>query len=321
MPVDGMQKGKNDIVSTVVFIGSILTVLYALYYMQQLSVAIGVGSGAYVVGSAYNITLSQSIVSVINSLPVLGLALNLNYLMFAFSIMLFGLATLQLFQNRKGTGNLALMIVSALYLIIAAMLETSFSFSEPYPVFAVACMGAGIILFPSLYVALSLGLPSKTKGMTRSIKLNPLTPYTNMVNLSNELTARLHGNLKILDMHFDSVGLRNLSQLLSGNEPNYSSVSILAKGERFDAKFIKECRDFRDELANKGIAFETRIISSEDSTMQHERLMMDDRHAYKIPPLNIINKKSEHIVKINHDEGSRRFSDMWSRATKFENLA
>jgi hypothetical protein len=156
--------------------------------------------------------------------------------------------------------------------------------------------------------------------MAKNIGLDPLTPYTNMLKLSDQLTSKLSGHLKILDMHFDSIGLRNLAVLITNNERNYTAISVLAKKERFDSKFIKECRDFKEELSNKTIGFDIRIMNDEDTTMQHERLLIDDNHAYKIPPLNIINKKSEHILKISRKEASRRFDYIWSRATKLDNF-
>ena len=47
---------------------------------------------------------------------------------------------------------------------------------------------------------------------------------------------------------------------------------------------------------------------------------MDSMLAYKIPPLNIINQKNEHIVGINIREVQFKFNNLWAKATKFENL-
>lgn len=315
-----MQGNRGYALSALIFIGSIMAMMYAVFYMQQLSVALGINSGIYASSRAYNITLSASDASLVGGLQALGLALQLSDLMFVFSIVLFAFATLQLFQTRKGASNAALIGSAVLYVALAYILETGFEFTEPYLYFMIAVIGAALVALPSIYIVAVSSRPAKRKGMARNIGLDPLTPYSNMQRLNSELTSKLRGNLRVLDMHFDSTGLRNLSVMLSGNEGNYRSVSVLCKGERVDAKFVKECRDFGEELSNKGVSFELRIMDQEDSMAQHERIMMDDSHAYKIPPLNIINRKNEHIVKIARAEAVRHFSNLWARATKVENL-
>jgi hypothetical protein len=46
---------------------------------------------------------------------------------------------------------------------------------------------------------------------------------------------------------------------------------------------------------------------------------MDQRNAYKIPPFNIINKRSEHVIKASFRDADRRFSELLNRAIKLEN--
>ncbi len=316
-----MQNLKSNGLSVTIFVGSIVAMLYALYVIQQLSIAIGIGTGIAVAGSTYNITFNSTIAAILNSLPTFRMGSGLTYLAFTLSIILFAVGIMQLFQNRpKRTTNIALAITALVYLVPVTLLQATFGLSEPLYLFAVSYIGCLMVLVPSIYGIMESRVPAKSRGMAKNIGLDPLTPYSNMLKLSQELTSKLNGHLKLLDMHFDSVGLRNLSALIMGNEGNYSAISVLAKKERFDQKFIKECRDFRDEMSNKGITFDARIMNDEDSSMQHERLLIDNNHAYKIPPLNIINKKSEHIVKIGRKEASRRFDYIWSRATKLDNL-
>lgn len=163
------------------------------------------------------------------------------------------------------------------------------------------------------------GEARRHQAITRNVSMDPQKPYTNLVTLSESLISRFGGSLNVLDMHFDSTGMRNLSILLHGNEPNFKSVNVLMGKERASSRFVKEYRDFKEELANSGIAFDVRVMNDEDFAQQHERLLYDDSYAYKIPPLNIINKKSEHIVGIKRREAAERFEYMWGRATKLEN--
>jgi hypothetical protein len=130
----------------------------------------------------------------------------------------------------------------------------------------------------------------------------------------------LNGELKILDMHFDTNALDNLMQLVDKNMQQYTSISVLTSTMRLGDEFGKSYGDFKNELTNRKVAFELRVLSTEEAAKQHERVLMDNKTAYKIPPLNIINKKNEHIVGINHQEAENRFNNLWSKATKFENL-
>ena len=138
--------------------------------------------------------------------------------------------------------------------------------------------------------------------------------------LSNRIMRKLHGEIKILDMHFDTSSLDNLMQLISGHTQQYRQISVLTSASRLGTSFESSYNDFRSELANRNVAFELRVLSTADAAKQHERILMDDDTAYKIPPFNIINKKNEHIVGINHAEANGRFGKLWSEATKFENL-
>ena len=163
------------------------------------------------------------------------------------------------------------------------------------------------------------GKPSQVSA-AGPISIDPQTPYTNVMILSKRLMSKLNGDIKILDMHFDANGLENLSRLLSGNLERYKSVSVLAKRDRLGSEFIRNYSDFKNELGNKGVAFELKVLNDMDAGEQHERVLMDGSSAYKIPPLNIINRKSEHIVSINHREAEARFNRLWTNSTKLENL-
>ncbi len=315
-----MRGNKGHILTVLVFIGSIMALLYAVFYIQQISVAVGIDSGVYAASRAYNITLSAADIGYIGNLPSLSLALQLSYLMLVLALITFAFAVLQLFQTRRGASSMSIIGASLFYAALAYILETGFSFAEPYQYFALAVLGAALAAGPALYMT-AIDKPAKGARMARNISVNPLTPYSNMLKLSGELGAKMHGNLRILDMHFDSAGLKNLAAMLNGNERNYTGVSVLTKRDRLDGALMKECRDFSEELHNSGVEFDVRVMNGEDAAMQHERLMLDGSHAYKIPPLNIINKKSEHIVSIARNEAAKRFNYVWERGTKLDNVS
>ncbi len=317
--MDRMKKRLADSLSVLIFLGSIMAMLYSLFYMQQLSVAFGTVVGIYATGKAYNVTLGATDALLVSGLSGMDLPLKLSDILFAVSLIMFAIAVLQLFQGKRRIFSLVSLGLAPLFVALAYILETSFSFAEPYPYFLFGVSGAALAGLLNVYM-LASQRTARGKGLARSINLDPLTPYSNMLKLSDQLIARLDGSIRILDMHFDSKGLQNLAVLLKGKPANCKSVSILTKRERLDSRLVRECRDYADEMHNGGTEFMLRVMDDEDARMQHERLLLDEKHAYKIPPLNIINRKSEHVIRINYKEANRRFSYVWGRGTKLDNL-
>ena len=86
-----------------------------------------------------------------------------------------------------------------------------------------------------------------------------------------------------------------------------------------DMDLAKNVFDLSNEMKSKNVNLQFRVMSDSDSAIQHERFMMDDNYAYKIPPFNIINKKSEHINRINLSEVRGRFRQLYSNSMTIEN--
>jgi len=152
--------------------------------------------------------------------------------------------------------------------------------------------------------------------MSSSLSINPSTPYSNIINLQDEIFSKMHGHLRIIDKHFNTTALTNLSRLIDGYTSNYNRITVITSKEMQDSKFSANASEFEKEFAGMGIPTEVRMMDAKDSADQHERLMMDDQIAYKIPPFNIINKKSEHITKVSAPEARARFHLLYARAQK-----
>ncbi len=154
---------------------------------------------------------------------------------------------------------------------------------------------------------------------TGNISINPSTPYSNIVALQH-LFGDLVGEVEIVDRHFNSAAIGNLYRLLPSGVPNnIKALRVITSSERIDSSFGSDYLDFRREMKNNGVEVEIKIMDESDAVEQHERFIVDDVVAYKIPPLNIINKKSEHIVEMDSGEAKKRFDYLYRRATKFEN--
>jgi hypothetical protein len=321
-----MEKpGALGIAALLVLIGGFATLMYSFYYIQQLSFNLGIYYGIQGTVSALNASktavgsnLLQVTQGPISTLP---LGLHLSYVLVPFAVIIFALGILWLFSKAYSKAMaVVLAFASVVYLALAALLQLDFfSFTGTQLVLSGAYVGGVLALAGASYVLLrSTGKSSRR--VAQQISIDPETPYSNMKILSNRLMKRLSGEIRILDMHFDVSALDNLIQLTQGNLGRYKSISVLAKADRLNSEFEKRYKDFKSELENKGIAFELRVLSEKDASKQHERMLIDENSAYKIPPLNIINKKSEHIVSIKQADAVHRFSDMWSEATRFENF-
>ncbi|MEM0149770.1 MAG: hypothetical protein QXW10_02650 [Candidatus Micrarchaeaceae archaeon] len=302
--------------AAIIFVASALAIFISLYYMQQLSLSIGVGSGVYLVGTAHNITLTASLQNIVNSIPTFSIAIYITYMMFVLALICFSMGLLPLFGNLHS--KLAMYTVAAsslLFMALFGILDTSFKFSQPTVLYVLSYLSGVIMLAASAYYIIE-PKRKQTRSVHRQISLSPDKPYTNLLVLSRELFSNLKGDVKIVDMHFDSAGMENLALLINDSAVNYSKIYVLANGERIGADFRKRYLNLVTELSNRKVNFEVRIMNPEDSAAQHERFIVDSEHAYKIPPLNIINKKSEHIVNIKHGEAMRRFDYMWGRGSK-----
>ncbi|MEM3227640.1 MAG: hypothetical protein QXR58_01410 [Candidatus Micrarchaeaceae archaeon] len=297
-----------------------IVVLSAVYYIEQISYYLGEYTGIITIMHTYNLNATSSLFSLIAAGSALVLGRYIAYMLLAFAVVVLTVGIVWVVRRQFSKIERTVIAIAAVsLLLLIAILESNFSFggaiSEYYTGYFGAVLGIFSALYP--YIWLTKAAPIKRP---HAIEINPETPYTNIALLSNRLMKKLEGEISILDQHFDIQGIENLSRLINGNESRYTGFRILANGERFGKEFGRAYLDFKAELAAKKLNIELRVLQENDATMQHERLIMDGSIAYKIPPLNIINRKSEHIVGVNRDEASNRFEELWGRATKYENL-
>lgn len=79
---------------------------------------------------------------------------------------------------------------------------------------------------------------------------------------------------------------------------------------------------FKDEMANRGIIVELRILNEKDAEEIHDRYLLSEVLSYNTPPWNIIHKKLGDIMRIRDaDTKKRYFKKYWSRATDILKIA
>jgi hypothetical protein len=305
-------------------IASIAMILLLFYFNRIISFSIGLGSGISIVANIYGsvnrtILSNSSLSSIVASVPTLKLAIYIIYLMLLFDIVILSISVSWIFSRQYIKFTSILLAFSAFIgIILLVIMQFNFSFNQ-FTLLAAYYVMSFIVLF--IGVAVFMQHERSTHiARIQSLEINPNTPYSNLFKISNKIFSKLSGNVYILDMHFDLKGLENLSKLLQiSQNTQISGINILAKKDRIAGEFEKWYFDFEKEMRNKGIIFELRVLVDQDAQEQHERLLIDSARAYKIPPLNIINKKSEHIVSIDYKSSRARFDTIWSRSLKFEN--
>ncbi|MGC8670036.1 MAG: hypothetical protein ACP5TL_02705 [Candidatus Micrarchaeia archaeon] len=305
----------------IALVGALMMLFYGFYYIERLAYLNGVyATLTSIARFNTSIAASEGITNLATQSTATAFGLYITYILLPFGLMAFTISALLLFSRLYARINwIILILTSVIFAMIATILNATFSIGDYRPIFILPYFSSLLVLIPGVY---SLKVSRSEEKQTRAtpIAIDPRTPYSNMIMLSNRFMAKLKGNIRILDMHFDSKALENLARLLQSHKESYRSFMVLSKKDRLGREFSIEYWDFIEELKKNGIEFELRVVPEELTIEQHERFILDDNIAYKIPPLNIINKKSEHIVSINHDEALNRFNYLWSKSTKFENI-
>jgi hypothetical protein len=207
------------------------------------------------------------------------------------------------------------IMLAVIYVLLLFIVHSTFPFSFYSTQMYVTYIA--LVLCIALDGYLEYGM-SKNKHEA-GISINPTTPYSNIVRLKEELFDGLVGQVGIIDKHFNSAAISNLYRLIPAGDSGIKEVRILTSAEMLDSGFNDNYRDLKNELKNREIGIELKIMKEEDAPVQHERFIVDDMKAYKIPPLNIIHKKSEHIVEMDHREAEKRFDYLYQRGIKLEN--
>ncbi len=305
--------------------GSLLLLFGSIYVMNELAIFYGIGAGAAVQSLHDNATLAPSVAIAADQLQTVHQDILEAYVLVLVALGLLAGAFMMLVRRERPAEQsryvpyhaaMAVVYTLLLYLIVSGPYTTiqNIYMYLTYSGIAV-CLGCDVFLEYTNRTRLR----SRAPGLRRTMAMDPSRPLSNMLSLREELFSRLTGQVGIIDRHFNSTALENLHRLVSGAPHGFTRITILTSSAMLGSDILGAVSDFRSEMAQDGVAIEVRLMDSKDAEEQHERILLDDRIAYKIPPFNIINKKSEHITTISHDQAARRFGHLYGRATKLEN--
>ncbi len=321
-------KDNGALIPTLV-IGSIILIASSIFFLQVFSTAYGIGEGAFIQSSKTASEVTGVLRLTVQNIPSIQQNISGTYIMLTVAMLLFTIA-LALFIYGQGKYDAAMKRYTALHAVLVFVYAMLFASrfasisitSTTIPTY-MAVLGIGVCMSVDIYINYRLRIPGIRQSRPRSsIRIDPATPYSNIINLQEDLIGNMHGSIAIVDKHFNSGAISNLYRLLLENSKTLrvTKITVLTSREMLDAHFGDNYRDLSTELGNMGIGMEVRVMEESDSAMQHERFMLDEDKAYKIPPLNIIHKKSEHIIRVGVREAKRRYMQLYQRSTKFENL-
>lgn len=157
-----------------------------------------------------------------------------------------------------------------------------------------------------------LYMKSRSTSPPEQISISPSKPFTHLVELY-ELIGNLNGPLKILDKDFDIEGFKFFYKL---DPSKVREVQILRSRSRLGQTLKEECKEFLDEMRNREIVVEIRILDEKDAIDIHDRYLISPEVVYNTPPWNVINKKLGDILRVENGASKTLYFDkVWSRST------
>ncbi len=314
--------------------GSLMILAGSVYILKELAYLYGVGAGSSITLSTLNITgnvlVTPIVAQLLQQVTMLRDGLFESYALFLIALIAVG-SSFILFIRRHDRGAqrssatyallhtaFSVMYLLMLYIILSSLIAY-FNTLYMYVVY----LGVILCLASDAYMQYAIRQPMQVQTRQRqkgTLAIDPSKPFSSYLALQQQFSD-LSGELRIVDKHFNSVALENLHRIMERSMTNFTKFVILTSKEMMDSSFGTDIIDFKKELNGLGVGLEVKLMDDKDAIEQHERFIMDDRTAYKIPPFNIINRRSEHITKISFSEADKRFRYLYGRAIKMENYA
>lgn len=327
MDIESSRKLTNALI-LILNATSMMLILGSLFLIQIFSLLYGFASGVIVQGNYTSVSVAQPLQQIVTQGAYLHEGILESYVLIVISLILLETSFLLFLRRTERTSSGARKYVAMhtaftfIYALIFGIIYTSSAqyLNEIY-VWAIY-IGIPLAMAAGIYLNYGMRMPTDHPAkIRRNISVDPRTPFSNIVELHDKVFSNLKGHLKIVDKHFNSAALVNFHRLLAGSERQFGKITVITSTEMLDSSFSKNMVDFKKELESENVEFDLRFMDENDKVEQHERIMLDDSVAYKIPPFNIINKRSEHIILINHDEAERRFGQLYKKAISFENYS
>lgn len=143
--------------------------------------------------------------------------------------------------------------------------------------------------------------------------ITPATPFSNKavyIKLLNSCTKYIHW----LDKYFSKKGLEWLVESVNRN---VKEIRILRSTENLNEDFRKSFKDFRDEMLNRDVHCELKILTDPKiKASVHDRFLITQYNAYNIPSPDIIarGQLSEISKSENKEKLEFEFKELWNKS-------
>jgi hypothetical protein len=309
-------------------IASLALLIGSIFMLQLLSVAYGAVAGALVTSGSSNAIVASiagsptNLYALFNSILLQYVVVLISLVMLISAVFLYRYKMSIFGTDAKGYitlhGTLAVIYILLYFINLNNSTLPIQTINQVYLYIVYIAMALCIVI--DLYVIVSRYLIASRAPTGRGeLAMDPSRPYTNLLRIKDTIFSQLSGKISVVDKHMNSIGLENFHRLVQDNFNSLSEINILTSKEMLDAEFSQNYLDCKSEAENNGVRFNVLIMTDSDSQAQHERFVFDNRNAYKVPPFNIIHKKSEHITRLKLPEVKRRFDELYKRSIKYEN--
>ncbi len=307
-------------------LASLVAATATLYLMEVLSISYGAGAGAIIQSNATHTNVTTVLVQAASQLTGLHNAINEVYIAALVAIGMLGSVLIIYVTRSRRFGPMSrrytllhtaftLIYIALFYIVVSTYPLNTSGF---YFILVYAAMATALIIDVYCEFVMRNGAAAAT-GIRRGMRIEPGMPFTNLVKLRDGIFATLRGHVRVVDKNFNSDAIFNLHRLLETSLSGIKKLDVITSAQTLDSNFQGNYTDFKNEILNRGIELNFLLMSEQDGVQQHERFIFDDEKAYKIPPLNIINKKSEHIVRLSVREARSRFDTLVKNSTKYDN--
>lgn len=310
----------NKTLSILLITFSIILIGSGVLSVEFFSTQYGLGAAAILTASATNSSVIQILQYAASQNSLFYQAILESYIITSIGFVLFAMSFVLWLHRQSGYERFLKiyvplhLILVIIYLVLLFIIYSAFDFNLYSLILDITYLAIVFSILLDLYIGYKI-YGTDVRRRFSGIRIAPNTPYTNMINLKEKMFSSFIGNVCIVDKHFNSQALLNLYRLISDNK-NIKKITVISSNEMLDSSFNKEYRDLKNELEEQEIVLEIKLMNQNDAIQQHERFIFDDSSAYKIPPFNIINKKSEHILKMSRKDAVKRFEELLLKSVK-----
>jgi hypothetical protein len=148
------------------------------------------------------------------------------------------------------------------------------------------------------------------KAKTISKLISPEKPFSNALQIEKTI-KRCESYLYWIDKYFGRSGLEIIANALSFNQDtNIRDIKILTSLEKADEGLKKDFKRFKEELKNKGVKVEMRILVSKSiASSIHDRWLIGKYQTYNIPSPDVI--KRGQYSEIKETDAKPPFEKWW----------